>query len=66
MFGHLNEPDPIQFFCPKCSAEYKIIVAESPEPERGNSACLRCSERFPSVGGRVFLKYIPVEHPKPR
>jgi len=33
--------------------------------ERGASSA-RCNELFPSVQGRVYLKYIPVDQAKPR
>ena len=59
----LSKSEPIPFSCPMCEAEYKIVMIEACDLQRGKISCLRCGFRFPASEGNVSLKYFLVRRP---
>jgi len=63
----MSKSEPIDFSCPGCEAEYRIISIEAPcDVPHGKIACLKCDALFSAGEGRVFFKYFLVGRPSRR
>ena len=64
----MDKSEPIDFSCPGCEAEYKVVTIEAPSDAlHGKIVCLKCDALFPAgEGGRVFFKYFLVGQPSGR
>jgi len=63
----LNKLRPTTLFeCPRCSAGYKVVRAEAPDPTSSEIACLSCGEPLAGREGAFVLKYFLVDAPKER
>ena len=55
----LSKSEPIPFSCPMCEAEYKIVMIEACDLQRGKISCLRCG--FPHAI-RFSRPNEPIDH----
>ena len=63
----MSKSEPIDFSCPGCQAEYKIVTIEAPSDTLHRKiACLKCDALFPAGEGRDFFKYFLVGRPSVR
>ena len=61
----MKKPGPILFSCSGCGAEYKIVIIEFPNSNRGPSNFVRvCDTPFPATEGDVLLEYVVVKRPR--
>ena len=57
----MSKLEPIDFSCPGCEAEYKVVTIDAPsDAVHGAIACLKCDAQFPAGEGRAFFKYFLV------
>ena len=57
----MSKSEPIDFSCPGCEAEYKVVTIDAPsDAVHGTIVCLKCDALFPAGKGRDFFKYFLV------
>ena len=63
----MSKSEPIDFSCPGCEAEYKVVTIDAPsDAVHATMACLKCDALFPTGEECVFFKYFLVDRPRGR
>jgi predicted RNA-binding Zn-ribbon protein involved in translation (DUF1610 family) len=58
--------EAIEFQCPNCEAQYKVVRIEAPSADDDALLCLSCDAPLPDREGEFALKYFRTDGPRRR
>jgi hypothetical protein len=58
--------EAIEFMCPNCDTEYKVVRIEAPATDSNPLLCLSCGAPLQDHEGKFALKYFRTDGPKRR